>query len=237
MANTKVYIHEYIDIILQGRPGYMQHMTAGWGPTGRAERNMYCFGVWGTLGSTARWPEVINMWELDGWEGLAASFAHETSHPSMQDPKLKAWWDEAQKYRSGGYDRLLIPAPWSPTIEEYCKTDIVGSKVFYHERIHVAPRKAKAYLEMLRQEWLPVAESLGLKLLGAFRTAMRNDSECIVIWGIREWEQWAKVEIAYETDPRVAKWRDRTDGIAIDWVSHLMCSAPLSPTQTGKQPG
>ena len=33
--------------------------------------------------------------------------------------------------------------------------------------------------------------TLGLQLLGAFRTAMRNDSECIVIWGIREWEQWA----------------------------------------------
>ena len=69
--NEKIYLHEIIDIILQGRPKYFHHMTAGWGPTGRAERGMQCVGVWGTLGSTARWPEVINLWEFDGWDAIA----------------------------------------------------------------------------------------------------------------------------------------------------------------------
>ena len=107
--NNKVYIHEYIDIILQGRPAYMHHMTKGWGSKGRdPKRNMLMVGVWGTLGSTARWPEVINLWEHDGWHGIAKCFKHETGNPLMQDPELKIWWDEAQKYRSGGFDRILI---------------------------------------------------------------------------------------------------------------------------------
>ena len=87
--NNKVYIHEYIDIILQGRPAYMHHMTKGWGSKGRdPKRNMLMVGVWGTLGSTARWPEVINLWEHDGWHGIAKCFKHETGNPLMQDPEL-----------------------------------------------------------------------------------------------------------------------------------------------------
>ena len=68
--NSKVYIHELIDIIGANRARYMHHMTANWCPTAREERNMSCFGVWGTVGSTGRWPEVVNLWELEGWDGL-----------------------------------------------------------------------------------------------------------------------------------------------------------------------
>ena len=56
MANTKIYIHEFVDIILQNRAAYIMHMTEGWEPIGR-ERNMKCFGVWATVGSSERWPE------------------------------------------------------------------------------------------------------------------------------------------------------------------------------------
>jgi hypothetical protein len=235
--NENVYIHEYIDIILQGRPKYFEHMTKGWAEGFGPERPMKCFAVWGTLGSTARWPECINIWELPGWKGMAKNFAIEVNHPSMQDPKLKIWWDEAQKYRSGGFDRLLIPAGYSPTVDEFCKNpNVVGAQVFYHERIQIQPGQAKTYLSMMEQEWLPVANKLGMHLVGAFRTAMRNESECIVVWAIPKWEGWADVEIAYENDARVATWRRRTQGLAIDWLSHLMVSAPLSPTKTGKQP-
>src|SRR4051794_2516403 len=61
------------------------------GSIGLQERNMTCFGVWGTVGSTGRWPEVVNLWELDGWDGLAANFAHEFSAASLQDDSLAKW--------------------------------------------------------------------------------------------------------------------------------------------------
>ena len=53
--NSKIYIHELIDIIGPNRNRYMHHMTANWCPTAREERDMLCFGVWGTVGSTG-WP-------------------------------------------------------------------------------------------------------------------------------------------------------------------------------------
>src|SRR4051812_49873889 len=92
----------------------MHHMTANWCPVARAERNQLCLGVWATLGSTGRWPEVVNMWELDGWDGLAANFAHETGGGEDQDPSLAEWWATAASLRRGGGGRVVLAQPWAP---------------------------------------------------------------------------------------------------------------------------
>ena len=92
VANDKVYIHEFIDIIGHHRADYMHHMTANWSPIAQEERHQLCYGVWGIVGSTGPWPSVVNMWEEDGWDGLASSFGHELGHAHLQDPKLARWW-------------------------------------------------------------------------------------------------------------------------------------------------
>ena len=120
--NTKIYIHEFIDIIGHNRAKYMHHMTANWVPVGLAERNMKCFGVWATVGSTGRWPEVVNMWELDGWDGLAANFAHELKGAGMQDPALTEWWAAAAQLRRGGVDRIAVPTSWSKWADHRSQT-------------------------------------------------------------------------------------------------------------------
>ncbi len=61
MANDKVYIHELIDVIGHNRANYMHHMTANWSPMAREARHQLCYGVWGTVGTTRRWPEVVNL--------------------------------------------------------------------------------------------------------------------------------------------------------------------------------
>jgi hypothetical protein len=147
--NNKVYIHEFIDIRGRGRAKYMQHMTANWSPIAQQERAQKCFGVFGTVGSTGRWPEVVNLWEEDGGLGLAHSFAHETQHPRMQDPSLREWWKTAAEFRRGGVDRILIPAPWSPTSDELVAAGIRG-EFYAHELIQVAPGMAEAFLEWER---------------------------------------------------------------------------------------
>ena len=137
--NDKVYIHEYIDIIGHNRGRYMYHMTANWSPAAQEDRHQLCYGVWGVVGSTGRWPQVVNVWEEDGFDGLARSFGHELGHRDLQDPKLAAWWAAAAELRAGGVDRLLVPAPWMPTIEQVCSAGIRGA-VYAHEQIQV-PRE------------------------------------------------------------------------------------------------
>ncbi|MFD0852431.1 hypothetical protein ACFQ07_09370, partial [Actinomadura adrarensis] len=121
--NEKVYIHEFIHITRQNRARYMHHMAANWSPIGQEERNQLCYGVWGVVGSTGPWPQVVNIWEEDGWDGLANSFGIELGNPSLQDPKLAKWWAAAADLRSGGFDRILVPHPENPTITEICAAE------------------------------------------------------------------------------------------------------------------
>ena len=232
--SSKVYIHEFIDIIGHNRARYMQHMTANWCPIGREERNMLCFGVWGTVGSTGRWPEVVNLWELDGWDSLAANFSHELSSSSLQDDSLAEWWAVAAEMRRGGVDRILVPAPWSPTIEELTNAG-VRVTAYAQELVTVPVGNAGSFLEALREIGVPAVEQLGLRAIGAFRSAMTNDSEAIVIWAIPDWATWARFEQEW-VDGALSAWRTHLVGLGADVRRTLMVDAPLSPLRIGRQP-
>jgi hypothetical protein len=232
--NDKVYIHELINIRGQNRAKYMHHMTANWVPVAMAERNQLCFGVWGTVGSTGSWPEVVNMWELDGWDGLAANFAHEFSHATLQDPSLAKWWAQAAKFRRGGFDRILVPAPWTEPIMGLVEQGVRG-EVFAQEIVNVAPGAAGDYLDALHDVGRGAVESFGFTLAGAFRTAMWNDTQCIVIWAIPDWSTWAAFE-ATRDDERLAAWHAAQHELDVDFMRTLMVEAPLSPLRIGRQP-
>ncbi|NCY15988.1 MAG: NIPSNAP family containing protein [Actinobacteria bacterium] len=232
--NDRVYTHEFIDIIGPNRPQYMHHMTANWSPIGQDERDQLCFGVWGAVGTTTRWPRVVNMWEEKGFDGLAAAFGHELGRPSLQDEKLEKWWNEAANYRSGGFDRVLIPAPWTRTITELC-ADGVNGIAYAHETIGLEPGRADDFLAMVRDEAIDALGPFGWELVGALKTSMHNDAECILIWAIPTWEQWAEVEKAYGRDRALRAWRDRC-WAGTSFERFLMCDAPLSPMRIGRQP-
>lgn len=233
--NDKVYIHEFIDIRGTGRAKYMQHMTANWSPIAQVERNQKCFGVFGTVGSTGQWPEVVNLWEEEGWDGLARNFAHETQHPGMQDPSLREWWATAYQFRRGGFDRILVPAPWSPTSDELVARGVRGD--FYaHEQVQLEPGEAPAFLERVGERAVPVHEALGITLVGAFQTAMRDQSECIVLWAIPTHEEWAELEKAEYRDGDLADWRSECRDTTRDWHRTLLVEAPTSTLRLGRQP-
>ncbi len=232
--NDRVYTHEFIDIIGPNRPEYMHHMTANWSPMAQEERDQLCFGVWGAVGTTTRWPRVVNMWEEKGFDGLAAGLSHELGRPNLQDEKLEKWWNEAANYRSGGFDRVLIPAPWTRTITELC-ADGVRGVAYAHETVGVGVGGADEFLSMVRDEAVDALGPFGWELVGALKTSMHADSECILIWAIPTWQQWAEVEKAYDRDRALRAWRDRCwdEG---SFERFLMCDAPLSPMKIGRQP-
>jgi len=195
-VNTKVYIHELIEIIGHNRARYMHHMTANWCPVARAERNQLCFGVWGTVGSTGRWPETVNMWELDGWDGLVGNFTHELVGAGHQDPSLAEWWAVAAELRRGGVDRIVVPEPWTRSVEQLT-ADGVRGEVYAHDLVTLPPGRARDYLALIETTAVETMGRLGAELVGAFRVAMVNDSEAIVIWALPSFAVWAEVEAAW----------------------------------------
>jgi hypothetical protein len=233
--NDQVYIHEFIDIIGQNRANYMQHMTANFSPMAQEVRNQRCYGVWGVVGSTGQWPQVVNIWEEDGLDGLAASFRHELSHPTLQDPKLATWWKKAAEFRSGGKDRLLAPAPWTRTIEELCHARVTG-EVYAHERIRVNPGQSSQFLDIVREEAIAVYAEFGWQLCGAWETLMIDDSECFLLWAIPGWEQWAEYEKSRRTHPPLKEWRNRVIERSSSFSRILLVDAPLCPFRIHRQP-
>ena len=235
VPNEKVYIHEFIEVLGHNRANYMHHMTANWSPIAQRERGQLCYGVWGTVGTTRKWPEVVNIWEEDGFSGLAASFRHEFNHPTLQDPALADWWARAATFRSGGFDRVLVPAPWTRTIAELT-ADGVRGEVYAHEVVRVTPGRAWDFIDLAAENGTEVLDKFGWVLAGAWATAMAAEREVLLLWAIPTWEAWADFESAQRSDPVVRAWNDQVREESLDWDRFLLVDAPLSPFRTGRQP-
>ena len=233
--NEKVYIHEFIDIIGHNRARYMHHMTANWCPVARDERDQLCFGVWATVGSTGSWPEVVNMWELSGWAGLVKNFEHEFSAGRTQDQSLSEWWAAAADLRRGGVDRIVVPAPWSPTIDELV-ADGVRGELYAHEVVSLAPGKVEPFLEEVHERGIDAYADFGVSLVGAFATVMQSDDEAILIWAIPTWTEWAEFEQAMIQRDGLSRWKEVLRDFQSSVRRTLLVDAPLAPLRTGRQP-
>ena len=235
MANGNVYIHEFIDIIGHNRAAYMHHMAANWSPEAQEQRQQRCYGIWAALGSTGRWPQVVNIWEHDGWDGLAQSFGVEAVGKGAQDPTLEAWWAKAAEFRSGGHDRILEPAPWTRSITELCADDVRG-ECYAHEMIVVRNGAADEFLERVRVRGAEVGARYGWELAGAWKSAMVDEDECVLLWAIPTWQRWADFEKAHASDVEARAWRMSVRDIVETWQRIVLVDAPLSPLRIGRQP-
>jgi hypothetical protein len=235
VANEKIYIHEFIDIIGHNRAAYMHHMAANWSPEAQEQRQQLCYGIWAVLGSTARWPAVVNIWEHDGWDGLAQSFGVEAVGKGAQDPTLEEWWAKAAELRSGGTDRILEPAPWTRTITELCAAGVRG-QCYAHEQVVVRNGAADEFLQRVHDRGDALGARYGCELAGAWKTAMVDEDECILLWAVPTWQRWADFEKAQSTDGQLGAWRASVRDIVETWQRTVLVDAPLSPFRTGRQP-
>lgn len=236
MPGPRVYIHEFIDVIGHGRARYMHHMTANWGPIGREQRRQLCAGVWGVIGSTGRWPEVVNLWEYGSWEDLAHNFSFEVGSPTLQDPDLAEWWSVAADLRRGGVDRILVAADWSPSIDELCAAGTKGV-AYAHELVGCEAGAAPVLLDRVHAEGLDAYRAEGLELVGAYRRTMADDDECMLLWAYPDWAAWSSFERASaEGSGPVAEARKGWRDLTTSWERILLVDAELSPLRTGRQP-
>src|SRR5207247_4253766 len=114
--------------------------------------------------------------------------------------------------RSGGFDVVLGPARYGPTRDELIERS-VGGRACRQEIATLRAGTAEEYLDAVATRWLPVAERRGLRLIGAYRTAMR-DTEAVFLWSVptfdvftghlaaRETREWNDEARAWRTDYR-----------------------------------
>lgn len=218
-----LFLHEYVDIVGEGAMRYMEH-TVSFDCDAAAGKGLALLGTFYTMGSTGRWPQVVNIWECiggrSGWRRLMES----TNLARTRNPALEAWWKTALEVRSGGVDRLLGAVPGCPTIADLRRDGVSGS-VLVHELSECRPGAGPEYLAAVREEWAPVLADHGHALVGLYEVLM-TDTEVCTVWATDPAGHESLGRAIDAADERVAAWRVRSREYLTHWREELMTPYP-----------
>lgn len=221
---ARVYMHEFIHIVGAGAQPYME-MTKEWAAERRGRGGNRLVGTWASVGATGNWPEVVNLWEmtLEDWYGmLDRSYIHRQTNAHLGE-----WWARALQYRSGGRDRMLLPASWSPSLDDLVAGGVRGV-LFVQELSSVRAGTAGNYLDAMQREWRPVLDRLGVASVGAFE-GMTTDTEVLTLWAMRDLETYRRYLECRLEDPAFSSWRNRAREWVTSWSETLWHPAAGTP--------
>ena len=129
-----------------------------------------------------------------------------------------------------------MPDAASPPIDELCAAGVRGEP-YCHEIVEVPPGTAPDLLAAVRAQGEAAYRDEGLTLVGAFRTALRADDECVLLWACPSWRAWGAFEQAWDTGGALTAWRKALVGAGARWQRTLLVDAELAPLRLGRQPG
>ena len=125
--------------------------------------------------------------------------------------------------------------PWSPTIEELVAAGVQGD-AYAHELVTLPVGTIGRYLEGVDEVGRSAVRGAGpASCVGAFRIAMRNDTEAIVDMG----DPRDGGVVALRAGVGRCRARDvaaRLVALGADVQRTLLVDAPLSPMRIGRQP-
>jgi hypothetical protein len=197
-----LYLHEIIDIIGTGQEAYLDSVGERAAHSGK-EGISRLVGTWKVIGSTNRWPGVVNLWEMDGWSHWAETL--ERQHfPEKKDATLAPWWAQATQWRSGGFDRILEPAPYAPTLAQL-RTRNLSAWVCVHTIVRTVAGQRDAYLGAVGDALRPRLEQRGLTLMGAYAVPMRSD-EALVLWAAPDFRALCELYAQRKDDRELRDW-------------------------------
>lgn len=220
-----LFLHEVIDIVGRGGQDYMRHV-AGFDAEAAADRGLELLGTWEVVGATGRWPQVVNVWELDGWDGWAR-LGERTNVAKAANPELADWWDEAYRRRTGGFDRLLRGVPGCPTRATLTAAAVHGTW-FVHELSEVRPGAGPDYLAATLAERVPAMAERGIALVGLYDSVL-TDTEVCTIWATTVDAHTALLRDGDPWPATARQWCTR-------WREELMTPGPSSPLAPPEAP-
>lgn len=224
-----VYIYERIAVDGGGRGRFIELIRNRWAPFAERRHGVRLAGVWATIGSTAAWPEAALLWEMDSWDHFAAASA--AQYPMEdRDPYAYELWRNALDWRSGGHNMLLEPAAFSPALAEITVAGGTGT-VTYYEEVRARPGKLAEYHEALRTARRPAAEASGLRLLGAYRHALRPNVG-LNLWAISGWDALGTTFAAELPFAGGEAWFARCRDLLEDSDGYLLAAPPAEALGT-----
>lgn len=204
-----LYLHEIIDIIADGQQAYMDSVVERAGHSA-AQGISRLVGTWKVIGSTHHWPRVVNLWEMDGWEHWALALERQFV-PAQVDASLAPWWKAATQWRSGGFDRILEPAAYSPTLREL-QAQGLRAWVCVQTIVQAAPGRRADYVRAVGRRLRPLLAARGVTLMGAYTTPMRSD-EVLLLWAAPDFRALCALHGARRQDAGLREWGRQIAGL------------------------
>jgi hypothetical protein len=192
-----LYLHEIIDIVGSGQEPYIKTVIER-AKHSEQEGISRLMGCWKVVGSTNRWPRVVNLWEMDGWSHWAHVLERQFV-PEKRDSALAPWWAKATQWRSGGFDRILEPTAFSPTRQQLVESRL-RAWAFFHTLSRAQPGRRRNYLDAVEKHLRPAMEKHAVALFGAYSVPMRSD-EVVLIWAAADFQGACEVFEAAAQDP------------------------------------
>ena len=132
-------------------------------------------------------------------------------------------------------DRILVPMPWSPTIDELVAAGVRGD-VYAHELVTMPVGTIGRFLEARRRS--RPRRGRGLRPPAA---SARSGSRCATTpkrssSGRSPTSRRGRTSNRRGTAPRLATWRARLIALGADVQRTLLVDAPFSPMRIGRQP-
>ena len=234
MPNDKVYIHEFIDIIGHNRANYMHHMTANWCPIGQRERHQLCYGVWGTVGSTGTWPEVVNIWEEDGLSVWRNPSDTSSVIPRFRIPSCPSGGPGPRDFAGAAWTASSSRLPGRERSRSSATTPSVARSTPMSSCASPQVRRGGSLIGRRRRQG-----GHGQIRLGAGGCLVDGDGrrgEVILLWAIESWEAWAEFEGARARTRSFHSWNEQVRERSEECDRILLIDAPLCPFRTGRQP-
>jgi hypothetical protein len=206
VTNASLYLHEIIDPVRA--PGahtrYLDELGRIVKTAGNADGSAggRCIANWVPVFLTGQWPQIIGFWQMpDGWDGFARHF---DTHPELFHQPLDRWYGE----RSGGSDRVLTGADYTPTLDEITEQGHTAPVVL-HQTVKLRAGGARGYLADVGELRETLGRRYGFYLFGGYEVALRNGTEAIVLWSFPDVRTFARTQADPEAFPELVKWHER----------------------------
>jgi hypothetical protein len=217
---SNLYLHEIIFTVPGREEPYMASVTSlQYDPVrldaakkaGIDGQHYRAFSQFRAAETSGNFPAVINIWELD-WRTLKMALATQFKDQA-RDTGMEDWWQRNLHLRRGGYDRVLIPAAYSPSGAQLVKTK-KRREVFLHEVMWLPFGEPARYLNQLRQKLLPAASRFGVELIGAYRVAMRP-RQVLTVFAAPDWSKMSRFISASADGSALRDWREYRERVVV----------------------
>ena len=127
------------------------------------------------------------LWQIGDWPAYARQRTTAGSHPGVG-----RWHLGALSWRTGGYDRMLSPLPWSPLPPARPAADTAPS-ICLQQVLLVRAGAAPALAAGVRDSVVGAAAADGVTLRCMWRSSFRP-REFVALWSVPSWEALAALQ-------------------------------------------